>query len=66
MSKHKPKNERRVVNNAVKYWEGFLDALEWIRENDDENIDGRIANTKELIVDYQDRLFSIMLEDGRK
>ena len=66
MSKHQPKNERRVVNNAEKYWEGFLDALEWIRENDDENIDGRIANTKELIVDYQDRLFSIMLEDGRK
>ena len=65
MSKHKPKNERQAVNNAVKYWEGFLDALEYLRDNDI-NIDDKIEETKSLIDVYRDRLFSIMLDDGRK
>ena len=67
MAKHEPKSERKAVNDAVQYWVGFTDALEWcMKIIEDEELEKKYEDSKELIQIYRERLHSIMLEEGRR
>lgn len=50
------KNEKSVVNDAIQYWKGFLDALMFLRKNSIEEIDAQIIKIEELIAVYKERL----------
>jgi hypothetical protein len=65
MPKHEPKSERQTVNNAIQYWLGFVDALEWCKERvNNEEVTLKSEDTKELIKMYRERLHALMIEDG--
>lgn len=51
--------EKKVVNDAIQYWRGFSDALEWFREADTNRIDSKIIESKEMIEEYRDRLSAL-------
>ncbi len=67
MPKHEIKDERKIVDNAIQNCKGFIDALEWCKQiSNDPVIDDKIMETEGLMVEYRERLHSIMIEEGRK
>lgn len=57
----KTKNEEAVVNDAIQYWRGFEDALNWsifFYENSEE-IKEQLLRAAEMIEIYRDRLRKI-------
>lgn len=63
--KNDEEREKKVVNDAIQYWRGFSDAIEYAQTSPPQ-LDIKLKESKQLIEDYRDRLFQLRRRTYRK